>query len=112
MSGSMSADVVNAKHKFGKQRNRQEQLIREKKNMVPEQEIIPLNRKDDTPPVGAPISDDETCDDDSFAGSPHTESEGDLFDDVAPAAPPIPLPPDAHNIAPEGATVPPPAPSQ
>ena len=39
--------------------------------MVPEQEIILLNRKDDPPPVGAPISDDEISDDDSFSGSPH-----------------------------------------
>ena len=61
--------------------------------MVPEQDIILLNRKGDPPPVGAPISDDEMSDDDSFAGSPHTESEGDLFDDVAPAPPPMLLPP-------------------
>ena len=47
-------------------------------------------------------------DDDSFAGSPHTESEGDFFDDVAPAAPPMPLPPEAPNISPEEATVTPP----
>ena len=95
----------------GKQRNRQEQLIQEKNKIFPEQEIIPLNIKDNLPPVGAPISDDEISDDDSFAGSPHTESEGYLFDDVAPAAPPMPLPPEAPNIAPEGATVPPPDPS-
>ena len=50
-------------------------------------------------------------DDDSFAGSPHTESEGDFFDDIAPAAPPMPLPPEAPNIDTEGATVPPPDPS-
>ena len=79
--------------------------------MVSEQEIILLNRKDDAPPVGTPISDDEMSDDDSFSGSPHTESEGYLFDDVAPAAPPMPLPPEAPNISPEGATVPPPDPS-
>ena len=42
--------------------------------MVPEQEIIPLNRKDYPPPLGAPISNDEMSDDDFFAGSPHTES--------------------------------------
>ena len=79
--------------------------------MVPEQDIIPLNRKDDPPPLGAPISDDEMSDDDFFARSPHTQSEGDYFDDVAPAAPPMPLPPEAPNIAPEGAKVPPPDPS-
>ena len=44
--------------------------------IVTEQEIIPLNRKDDPPPLVAPISDDEMSDDDYFAGSPHTESEG------------------------------------
>ena len=61
--------------------------------MVPEQEIIPLNRKDGPPPAGAPISDDEMSNDDYFAGYPHTESEGDFFGDVAPAAPPMTLPP-------------------
>ena len=50
-------------------------------------------------------------DDDFFDGSPHTESEGDFFDDVSPAAPPTPLPLDASNIAPEVATVPSPDPS-
>ena len=50
-------------------------------------------------------------DDDFFDGSPHTESEGDFFNDFAPAAPPMPLPPEAPNIAPEGATMPPPDPS-
>ena len=96
---------------LGKQRNSQEQLIREKNKMVSEQGIIPLNRKDNPPPVGAPTSDDEMSDDDSFAGSPHTEPEGDFFDDVAPATPPMPLPPEAPNIDPEGATVPPTDPS-
>ena len=62
------------KTELGKQRNRQEQTIRDKNKMVPEQEIIPLNRKDDPPPLGAPISDDEMSDDDFFAGYPHTES--------------------------------------
>ena len=61
--------------------------------IVTKQDIIPLNRKDDPPPLVAPISDDEMSDDDYFAGSPHTESEGDFFDDVAPADPPMPLPP-------------------
>ena len=60
------------KTELGKQRNCQEQLIRDKNKMVPEQEIIPLNRKDDPPPLGAPISDDEMSDDDSSSGSPHT----------------------------------------
>ena len=75
-----------------------------------EQDIIPLYTKDDLPPVGAPISDDETSDEDYFAGSPHTESEGYFFNDVAPTAPPIPLPSEAPNIDPGGATVPPPDP--
>ena len=88
------------KTELGKKRDHQEQLILEKKKMVSYQDIIPLNRKDDLPPGGAPISDDEMSDDGYFSGSPHTESEGYFFDGVAPAAPSMPLPPEASNIDP------------
>ena len=95
------------KDKLGKQRHRQDQRIIERKNSVPEPESIPLNTKDDPPPIGDPISDDDISDNYSFVESPHTESEVDFFEDVAPAAPPTPLPPEAPNISPEGETVPP-----
>ena len=95
------------KEQLGKQQHCQEQHIRERNNYVPEPYIIPLHTKDDPPPIGAPISDYESSDDDSFAEYTHTESEGDLFNDVAPAAPPTPFPPEAPIISPEGATVPP-----
>ena len=45
--------------------------------------------------------------DDKFFESAHTESEGDFFEYVAPAATPTPFPPEASDISPEGATVPP-----
>ena len=94
---------------MGKQQQRQERRIQQKNRFVPvpEQETIPLNTKDDPPPFGAPISDDESSDCDSFVKLPHAESEGDLFEDFAPAAPQSPFPPEAPNIAPEGASVPP-----
>ena len=50
-------------------------------------------------------------DDDYFSVSLHTELEGDFFDDVAPAIPPMPIQPEAPTIALEGATVPTPDPS-
>ena len=62
------------KEELGKQRNRQEQQIRERNKSVPEPEIIPHNIKNDTPPIGVPISDDDSSDDDYFAESPHAES--------------------------------------
>ena len=74
---------------MGNQYQRQEQRIQDNNRFVPvpKQETIPLNTKDDPPPFGAPISDDESSDCDSFVELPHAESEGDLFGDVAPAAP-------------------------
>ena len=95
------------KKQLGKQRQRQERRIREKNKYVPvpEQEIVPLKTKDDLPPFGAPISDDESSYCDSFAGLPHAESEGEFFKGVASAAPQSPLPLEAPNIAPEGASV-------
>ena len=95
------------KEELAKKRNRQEQQIREKNKSVTEPEIIPLNTKNDPPPTSAPISDDDSSDDDSFVESSHAESEVDVCDDVAPATLPTPLPPEAPNISPEGATVPP-----
>ena len=80
---------------------------RKRNKSVPEPEIIPHNIKNDTPPIGVPISDDDSSDDYYFAESPHAESQGDVYDDVAPAAPPTTLAPVAPNIAPDGATVPP-----
>ena len=38
-------------------------------------------------PDGAPISDDDNGDCDYFVEIPHSELEGDLFEDVAPAVP-------------------------
>ena len=93
------------RQQLGRQRQRQEQRIREKNNSVPEQPIIPLNEKDVPPLFGAPISDDDSSDDDSFVEHPYAESEGDFNKDEAPAAPPSPQPPEASNIAPEGARV-------
>ena len=83
--------------------------MRVKKNSVPNQPIILLNPKDDLPPDVAPISEDNSSDCDSFVEIPHSKSEGDLFEDVAPAAPQIPCPVQSEepNIAPEGAPVPP-----
>ena len=69
-------------------------------------EIIPHNIKNDPPPLGALSFGDDNSDDDSFAESPHAETEGYFYNDVLPAALPTPLRPEAHNIAPEGATVP------
>ena len=74
---------------------------------VPDQEIIPLKTKGDPPPFGTPISDDESSDCDSFFELPHAESEGEFFKGVASAASQSPLTPEAPNIAPEGASVPP-----
>ena len=62
--------------------------MRVKNNSVPNQSIILL--KDYLPPDGAPISDDDSNDCDSFVEIPHSESEGDLFEDVATAAPQSP----------------------
>ena len=78
-------------------------------NSVPNQPIIILNPKDDLPPDGARISDDDRSDCDSLFDIPHPESEGDLFEDVAPAAPqsPCPVQSEEPNIAPEEAPVPP-----
>ena len=83
--------------------------MRVKKNSVPNQPIILLNPKDDLPPNGALISDYDSSDCDSFVDIPHSASEGDLFEDVAPAAPQIPCPVQSEepNIAPEGEPVPP-----
>ena len=88
------------KEKLGKQRLRREQQMRVKNNYVPNQPIIPL--KDDLPPDGAPISDDYSSDCDSFVEIKHSVSEGDLFEDVAPAAPqsPCPVQSEEPNIAP------------
>ena len=72
-----------------------------------EQEIIPLRTKNDPPPSGAPIYDDESSYYDYFVELPHAESEGDLFKDVEPAAPQSPLPFESPTIAPKGASVPP-----
>ena len=67
---------------------------------VPEPAIIPFNTEDDPTPIDAPIYDDESSDDDSFIESPHTESEGGFFKDVAKAELPTPFPPEAPNIDP------------
>ena len=69
------------KEQLGDQLQHQYRRVREKNRYVPvpEQEIIPLNTKDDPPPCGAPISDDESSDCDSFVELPHAESEGDFF---------------------------------
>ena len=82
--------------------------MRVKKNSVPNQPIIILNPKYDLPPDGDPTSDDDISDCDSFVDIPRSESEGDSFEDVAPAAPQIPCPVQSEepNIAPEGAPVP------
>ena len=96
----MSVDTVNRKKELGKQRQRQEQKIRERNKSVPEPEIIPHNNKNGPPPTGAPISDDDISDDDSFVESPHVELEGYVYDDVSTAAPPTPLLPEAPNISP------------
>ena len=82
--------------------------MRVKNNSVPNQPIILLNPKDYLPPDGAPNSDDDSSDCDSFVEIPHSESEGDLFKDVTPAAPqsPCPVQSEEPNIAPEGAPVP------
>ena len=95
------------KEQLGKQGHHQEQCIRDRNKYVPEPEIIPLITKDDTPPIGPSIYDNESSDDYSFVKSPHTESEGGLFEDVAPAAPTTPLLTEEPNIAPEGVTAPP-----
>ena len=71
------------KEELGKQRNRQEQLIGKSKKSITDPEIIPLNNKNDLTPTGAPISDDDSSDDDSFVEYPHAESEGYFYDDVA-----------------------------
>ena len=78
-----------------------------KNNSVPNQPIILLNPKDDLPPDGAPISDDDISECDSFFEITNLESEGYLFEDVAPAAPqsPCPVQSEEPNIAPEGAPV-------
>ena len=96
------------KKQLGRQRQRQEQQIQEKNRYVPipEQEIIPHKYKDDPPPFGAPISDDESSDCDYFVELSHAESEGDFFEDVSPAAPQSSLPLEAPNISPEGVSVP------
>ena len=62
--------------------------------------MIPLNTKYDLPPIGAPISDDKSSDDDYFVEYPHIESEGDFFEYVDPAALPTQLPPESPNIYP------------
>ena len=88
------------KEQLVKKQHRQEQCTRERNKAVPEPADDPL-------PDGYPIYDDESRDDDSFVEYTHTQSEGYLFDDIAPVAPSTPFPPEAPNIAPEGATVPP-----
>ena len=60
--------------------------MRVKNNSVPNQPVILLNPKDDLPPDGAPISYEDSSDCDYFVEIPHSESEGYLFEDVAPAA--------------------------
>ena len=69
------------KKHLGKQRQRQEQRIGEKNRSVtvPDQEIVPHRTKDDPPPFGAPIYDDEISDCGYFVELPHAESEGDFF---------------------------------
>ena len=64
------------KEQLGKQWQHQERRIREKNRYVPvtEKEITPLNNKDYTPPFGAPISDDESSNCDSFVEIPYVES--------------------------------------
>ena len=83
--------------------------MRVKNNSVPNQPIVLLNPKDDLPPYGAPISDDYSSYCDSFVEISHSESEVDLFEDVAPAAPQIPCPVQSEepNIDPYGSPVPP-----
>ena len=66
--------------------------MRVKNNSVPNQPIIILNPKYGLPPDGGPTSDDNISDCDSFVDIPHSESERDSFEYVAPAAPQIPLP--------------------
>ena len=88
------------KEELGKQRNRQEQEICERNMSVPETEIISHYTKNDPPPTGAPISDVDSTDDDSFVESTHAESEGDVYEDVAQAATPTTFPPEAPNIYP------------
>ena len=68
-----------------------------------------LIQKDDIPPDGAPISDDDISECDSFFEITNLESEGYLFEDVTAAAPqsPCPVQSEEPHIAPEGAPVPP-----
>ena len=58
--------------KLGKQRLRREQRMRVKNNSVPNQPIILIHPKDDLPPDGAPISDDDSSDCDYFVEIPHS----------------------------------------
>ena len=90
------------------ERKRQERRIQDKNRYapVPEQEIIPHKTKDDPPPFGAPISDDESSNCDSFVELTPAYSEGDFFEDVVPVAPQSLLPPYVPNIDREGASVP------
>ena len=64
-----------------------------------------INTKDDPSPIGAPIPDYESSDDDYFAESTHTYSEGDFFKYVDTAAPPTPFQLESPNIYPEGSAV-------
>ena len=62
---------------MGKQQQRQERRIQEKKKSVPvpEQEIIPLKTKDYSPPFGTPIFNEKSSYCDSVVELLHAESE-------------------------------------
>jgi len=100
----------NRQQEMENQRRRREDHIHKHNRAIPVPDIIPLNKPDNTPFTGAPISDDESSD--SSVGVP-SESEGDLIaitDEGPPSSPPPapnisqPSQPSPLNTSPEGDT--------